>query len=72
VIPVPRELRDAHYGGATQLGHGAGYKYAHNHPDGIADLDYLGVEKTYYRPVDRGFEEELQKRLDTIRKILRG
>jgi len=72
VIPVPRELRDAHYGGAKQLGHGAGYKYAHNHPDGIADLDYLGVEKNYYRPVDRGFEEKLQKRLAAIREILRG
>jgi len=72
VIPVPRELRDAHYGGGKQLGHGAGYKYAHNHPDGIADLDYLGVEKNYYRPVDRGFEKELQKRLAAIREILRG
>ncbi len=72
IVPVPRELRDAHYRGAQELGHGKGYKYAHNHRDGIADLDYLGVDKTYYRPVDRGFEAELQQRLEMIRKILGG
>jgi len=72
VIPVPVHLRDAHYGGAKQLGHGEGYQYAHDHADGIAEQDYLGIDREYYRPVDRGFEKELARRLETIRARLRG
>lgn len=71
-IPVPRHLRDAHYSGAKRLGHGEGYEYAHNAEDGVAAQDYLGVEREYYRPVERGFEEELGKRLEAIRAKLRG
>lgn len=71
LLPVPRHLRDAHYGGAKQLGHGEGYEYAHNAEDGIAAQDYLGVEREYYRPVDCGFEIELAKRLAAIRERLR-
>ena len=67
---MPRHLRDAHYGGAKQLGHGDGYQYAHNAEDGVAAQDYLGVEREYYRPVDRGFEQELAARLATIRQRL--
>ncbi|MBL98632.1 MAG: replication-associated recombination protein A [Pirellulaceae bacterium] len=70
-IPVPRALRDKHYSGAKQFGHGEGYKYAHNHEDGVAAFDYLGVEKNYYNPVDRGFESELLRRLEIIRAKLR-
>lgn len=72
LIPVPRHLRDAHYGGAKQLGHGEGYQYSHNSADGVAAQDYLGVEKEYYRPVERGFEQELAERLKVIREKLRG
>lgn len=71
IIPVPKHLRDAHYGGAKSLGHGEGYEYSHNHEDGIVAQDYLGVDRTYYRPVDRGFEAELQKRLVEIKKRLK-
>ncbi|MCA9143376.1 MAG: replication-associated recombination protein A [Planctomycetaceae bacterium] len=71
LIPVPVYLRDAHYGGAKQLGHGEGYEYAHNAEDGVAAQDYLGVEREYYRPVDRGFERELAERLAKIRAKLR-
>ena len=70
VLPVPRHLRDAHYGGAKQLGHGEGYDYSHNQEDGVSEQDYLGVEKEYYVPVDRGFESELKKRLATIKQKL--
>lgn len=63
VLPVPVHLRDAHYPGAERLGHGAGYEYAHDHPGGWVAADYLGVEKTYYEPVDWGAEAELLKRL---------
>jgi putative ATPase len=71
-IPVPRQLRDSHYRGAKQLGHGAGYQYSHDVEGGVAAQDYLGVEKEYYRPVPRGFEVELAARLATIRAQLRG
>ncbi|MDP1560024.1 MAG: replication-associated recombination protein A [Pirellulaceae bacterium] len=71
VLPVPNHLRDGHYAGAKNLGVGQGYVYAHDHPDGIAPQDYLGVEKTYYQPTNRGFERELAERLEKIRAALR-
>ena len=72
VIPVPRHLQDKHYDGAKQLGHGQGYAYAHDAPEGIAAQDYLGVEKRYYEPTDRGFERDLAERLAEIRRRLKG
>jgi putative ATPase len=71
LIPVPRHLRDGHYKGAKQFGHGEGYEYAHNAEGGVAAQDYLGVEREYYRPTDRGFEAELARRLEAIRARLR-
>jgi putative ATPase len=71
LLPVPRHLQDAHYAGAKRLGHGAGYEYAHNADGGVAAQDYLGIEREYYRPVDRGFEKELASRLAAIRARLR-
>lgn len=72
IVPVPVHLRDSHYGGAKRLGHGAGYEYAHDAEGGVAAQDYLGVEREYYRPVERGFEAELADRLEVIRSKLRG
>lgn len=72
VLPVPVHLKDRHYAGAKRLGHGEGYQYSHDAPEGIAEQDYLGVERDYYRPVLRGFEIELCERLKTIRERLRG
>ncbi len=72
LLPVPVHLRDAHYSGAQQLGHGDGYQYAHNAEDGVATQDYLGVERVYYRPVARGFEAELAQRLEKIRARLKA
>lgn len=71
VLPVPKHLRDAHYQGAKSLGHGEGYEYAHDAADGVAAQDYLGVDRTYYQPVDRGFEKELQQRLQRIKQQLK-
>ena len=71
VIPVPRHLQDKHYAGAKRLGRGQGYAYSHDAPDGIAAQDYLGVEKTYYEPTDRGLERDLAARLAEIRRRLR-
>ena len=67
IVVVPSHLRDSHYAGAKQLEHGEGYRYAHDGEDGWVDQDYLGVEKTYYRPVDRGKEAEFRRRLEEIR-----
>jgi putative ATPase len=67
LVAVPQHLRDRHYAGAKRLGHGDGYEYPHDQPDGWSDQDYLGVNKTYYEPVERGFEVELRRRLDEWR-----
>ncbi|MEP3479375.1 MAG: replication-associated recombination protein A [Fuerstiella sp.] len=67
VLPVPMHLRDAHYKGAEQLGHGKNYLYSHDHPDGWVPQDYLGVEKQYYQPVDRGKEAEFKQWIDFLR-----
>lgn len=72
LLPVPRHLQDSHYPGAKRLGHGEGYEYAHDAEGGVAAQDYLGVEREYYRPTDRGFEKELSARLSAIRAKLRG
>jgi putative ATPase len=66
VLPIPTHLKDSHYKGAERLGHGEGYEYAHSGDDGWVDQDYLGVDRSYYRPVNRGFEAELQQRMATI------
>lgn len=70
ILPVPKALRDAHFRGAKELGH-VGYQYAHDAPDAIAAQDYLGVEREYYRPTDRGAEREIGRRLEKIRAILK-
>lgn len=70
ILPVPKHLRDSHYREAGKLGHGTGYQYSHEQADGVAAQDYLGVEKEYYQPVDRGFEAELGERLKQIREKL--
>lgn len=71
VLPVPRHLRDGHYAGAKRLGHGQGYQYSHEAEDGVAAQDYLGVDRQYYHPTDRGFEQQLSARLAEIRQKLR-
>jgi putative ATPase len=67
-IPVPRHLRSTAYGGSARLGHGKGYKYAHDYEGGFVDQDYLGVDKTYYRPTDRGYEAHIAERMRRLRE----
>jgi len=67
LVPVPMHLRDGHYPGATRLGHGVGYQYAHDSADGWVNQDYLGVDRQYYQPVDRGKEAEFLKTLTELR-----
>jgi putative ATPase len=72
---VPAHLRDSHYPGAAKLGHGAGYRYAHDEPHGVAAQQYLPdtlTGRVYYEPTDRGAERDIRGRLERLRKILRG
>ena len=59
---VPDHLKDSHYSGASKLGHGKAYKYAHNYPNGYVKQQYLPtplVDATYYNGIKRGREEQL-------------
>jgi putative ATPase len=69
-LPVPRHLRDTHYKGSARLGH-KGYQYAHDFDGGYVDQDYLGVDKSYYVPTDRGYEATIADYLRGL-KNLRG
>ncbi|GIW99501.1 MAG: ATPase AAA [Pirellulaceae bacterium] len=71
LIPVPLHLRDAHYSGAAELGHGKGYQYAHDAPDGVVDQDYLGVDREFYQPTVRGWEGKIAARLESYRQRFR-
>ena len=73
--PVPSHLRDAHYGGATALGHGRGYRYAHDEPFGIAEQQYapdVVADATYYQPTSLGAEAAVKDRWERIRRRIRG
>ncbi len=67
-LPVPPALRDAHYAGARRLGHGAGYQYAHDHPDHFVAQDYLGAPRRYYEPTDQGRERQIKERVEHWRR----
>ena len=63
---VPAHLRDAHYQGAQSLGHGVGYDYPHDHPEGWVAQQYLPTElhdEHYYRPTDHGAEAQVAERM---------
>ena len=62
-IPVPKHLRDSHYKGAGQLGHGENYKYAHDHDGHFVAQDYLGVDKRFYNPTEEGVEKKIKDRV---------
>ena len=71
---VPAHLRDGHYSGAAKLGHAIGYKYSHDHPDGVVPQQYppdelVGVD--YYQPTNHGAEREITTRLEKLRAIIR-
>jgi len=62
---VPMHLKNAPTRLMKELGHGAGYQYAHNTVDGVVKQQHLpdGVAATLYRPVERGFERTLKERM---------
>jgi putative ATPase len=67
-LEVPVHLRDTHYAGSKRLGHGEGYKYAHDFADHFVPQDYLGVAKRYYDPSDQGVEKKIKERVEVWRK----
>lgn len=72
---VPVHLRDGHYAGAKQFGHGEGYIYAHDAPGHVAAQQYLPDTlrgTVYYEPTQHGFERTLTERRERIRRILDG
>jgi len=67
---VPPHLRDAHYQGAGSLGHGVGYEYPHDHPDGWVAQQYLPtelVDTRYYEPSPNGAEVRVAERMERRR-----
>ena len=68
---VPSHLQDAHYKGAQKLGHGIGYKYAHDYPGHYVHQQYLPDEikdARFYEPGDLGYERKIKERLEELRK----
>lgn len=68
---VPVHLQDAHYGGHAKLGHGIGYKYAHDYPDHYVDQQYLPddlVGTRFYSPTEIGYEKNIKQHLEYLRK----
>lgn len=70
---VPTHLRDSHYVGAARLGHGVGYRYAHDSPHAVAQQQYLPddlVDAVYYQPTSHGNEAALAERLVVLEELL--
>ncbi len=66
-LPVPLHLRDGHYPGSKNLGHGKGYRYPHDFPGGYVKQDYLTAPRSYYIPTSHGGEELLVKKWNVLK-----
>jgi len=72
---VPKHLRDTHYSGAEDLGHGEGYKYPHSYPDNFVEQTYLPREHEscqFYQPDGQGREKKIKKYLEYLRDARKG
>ena len=70
-LPIPTHLQDAHYKGAAKLGHGTGYKYAHDYPNHYVEQQYLPYElngKEFYQPTGNGYEVKIREHMQKIKK----
>jgi putative ATPase len=70
--PVPLHIRNAPTPLMRELKYGKGYRYAHDEPEGVADMDCLPPSlqgKKYYQPTNRGFEEEIRHRMEAVMKV---
>jgi len=68
VQEVPEHLKDTNYSGAEKLGHGKGYKYAHDYPGHFVEQKYTRKKVRYYEPTQIGHEAKIKERLDKLRK----
>ena len=70
-LPVPTHLQDAHYKGSAKLGHGVGYKYAHDYKNHYVKQQYLPYElsgKEFYKPTENGYEVKIREHMKRIKK----
>ncbi len=67
-LVVPKHLRDSHYKGAEQLGHGEEYLYSHNYEGGFVPQAYLPEGRRYYEPTENGQEMRIKQRLEYWRE----
>lgn len=70
-LPIPTHLQDTHYKGAAKLGHGTGYKYAHDYPNHYVEQQYLPYEldgKEFYHPSGNGYEVKVKEHMRWIKK----
>ena len=70
-LPIPPHLQDAHYKSAHKLGHGIGYKYAHDYPDNYVEQQYLPYElngKEFYSPSGNGYEVRIREHMKKLRE----
>ena len=70
-MPVPAHLQDKHYKGAEKLGHGLGYKYAHDYPNHYVTQQYLpdGMEEMrFYEPSENGYEKKIREHMEFIKR----
>ena len=70
-LPIPTHLQDAHYKGAVRLGHGTGYKYAHDYPNHYVEQQYLSdglLGSHFYTPTDNGYEADIKNHLRRIKE----
>lgn len=73
-ITIPVHLQDAHYKGSAKLGHGVGYKYAHNYPKHYVNQQYLPYELTgreFYSPSDNGYEKKIKEHMKWLKEEYR-
>ena len=69
-LPIPTHLQDAHYKGAAKLGHGTGYKYAHDYKNHYVKQQYLPYElagKKFYEPSWNGYEAKIREHMQRIK-----
>ena len=70
-LPIPAHLQDAHYKSAGKLGHGIGYKYAHDYKDHYVKQQYLPYElngKEFYNPTGNGYELKIKEHMKRLRE----
>ncbi len=70
-ITIPTHLQDAHYKSAGKLGHGVGYKYAHDYPKHYVEQQYLPYELSgseFYRPTGNGYEVKIKEHMKWLKE----